>query len=65
VNGVAFVYMFITIIMPTLFVVAILAASLMNRGLAMPVEGLAVILLFGFPAISTLVVFMIKRSEPR
>lgn len=65
VNGVAFVYMFITIIMPTLFVVAILAASLMTRALVMPVQGLAVILLFGFPAISTLVVFMIKRSEPR
>ncbi|USS41138.1 type II secretion system F family protein [Thermococcus aggregans] len=65
VNGVAFVYMFITIIMPTLFVVAILAASLMSRALIMPVQGLAVILLFGFPAMSTLVVFMIKRSEPR
>lgn len=65
VNGVAFVYMFITIIMPTLFVVAILAASLMRRALVMPVQALAVILLFAFPAISTLIVFMIKRSEPR
>jgi len=31
----------------------------------MPVQALAVILLFAFPAISTLIVFMIKRSEPR
>lgn len=65
VNGIAFVYMFITIIMPTLFVVAILAASMMSRSVVMPPSALAVILLFGFPAISAMVVFMIKRSEPR
>ncbi|NJE26341.1 type II secretion system F family protein [Thermococcus sp. MV5] len=65
VNGIAFVYMFMTIIMPTLFVVAILAASMMSRSVVLPPSALAVILLFGFPAMSTMVVFMIKRSEPR
>lgn len=65
VNGLAFVYMFISVVMPTMLVVAVLAASIMNKRLIMPIQGLAVVLLFGFPAMAFLMVVMIKRSEPR
>jgi len=65
VNGIAFVYMFLTIVMPTMFVVGILAGSVMNRALVMPPETLAVILLFTFPAISLIIINMIKKGEPR
>ena len=65
INGLAFVYMFISVVMPTMFVVAILAASIMKRALVMPVQGLAVVLLFGFPTMAFLMIVMIKRSEPR
>jgi len=65
VNGIAFIYMFITIVMPTMFVVGILAGSVMAQQLVLPPETLAVILLFAFPALSFIVVNMIKKGEPR
>lgn len=70
VNGIAFVYMFMTIVMPTMFIVAILAGSSFSAaggggGLAMPPGALAVILLFAFPMLSLIIVTMIKRGEPR
>nr|WP_206203320.1 MULTISPECIES: type II secretion system F family protein [unclassified Thermococcus] len=65
VNGIAFIYMFITIVMPTMFVVGILAGSVMAQSLIMPPETLAVILLFAFPALSFIIVNMIKKGEPR
>jgi len=65
VNGIAFIYMFLTIVMPTMFVVGILAGSVMARQLIMPPETLAIILLFAFPAISLIIVNMIKKGEPR
>jgi len=65
VNGISFIYMFLTIVMPTMFVVGILAGSVMAQQLIMPPETLAVILLFAFPALSLIVVNMIKRGEPR
>ena len=65
VNGIAFIYMFLTIVMPTMFVVGILAGSVMARQLIMPPETLAVVLLFAFPAISLIIVNMIKKGEPR
>ncbi len=70
VNGIAFVYMFMTIVMPAMFIVAILAASAFSaRGgggkLAIAPSALAVLLLFAFPFLSLLIVMMIKRSEPR
>lgn len=65
VNGIAFIYMFLTIVMPTMFVVGILAGSVMARQLIMPPETLAVILLFAFPAISMIIINMIKKGEPR
>ena len=65
VNGIAFIYMFMTIVMPTMFVVGILAGSVMAQQLIMPPETLAVILLFAFPALSLIVVNMIKKGEPR
>ena len=65
INGLAFVYMFISVVMPTMLVVAILAASIMAKTLVMSVQGLAVLLLFGFPAMAFLMVVMIKCSEPR
>ncbi len=65
VNGVAFVYMFMTIVMPTMFVVGILAGSMMAHSLIMPPETLAVVLLLVFPMISLIIVNMIKKGEPR
>ncbi|WP_297463709.1 type II secretion system F family protein [Thermococcus sp.] len=65
VNGIAFVYMFLTIVMPTMFVVGILAGSMMSQGLVMPPSTLAVMLLVAFPAISLIIVNMIKMGEPR
>ncbi len=65
INGISFVYMFLTIVMPTMFVVGILAGSIMARTLILPVESLALILLFAFPALSVLMVVMMKRGEPR
>ncbi|NPA47292.1 MAG: type II secretion system F family protein [Thermococci archaeon] len=69
VNGISFVYMFLTVVMPTMFVVAILAgsafASAGSGGLAITPAGLAAILLLGFPMISLIIIVMIKRGEPR
>ncbi|AEH24713.1 type II secretion system F family protein [Pyrococcus yayanosii] len=65
VNGLAFIYMFLTVVMPTLMVVAILAASLMAKALVITIPALAVILLFAFPSLSFIMVMMIKRAEPR
>ncbi|RLF78353.1 type II secretion system F family protein [Thermococci archaeon] len=65
INGFAFIYMFLSVVMPTMFIVAILAASAMAKTLVIPVQGMAVLLLFGVPAISILMVIMIKRREPR
>lgn len=65
VNGVAFVYMFLTIVMPTMFVVGILAGSVMAQALIMPVETFALVMLMAFPAISLIIINMIKRAEPR
>ncbi|ASJ05540.1 MULTISPECIES: type II secretion system F family protein [Thermococcus] len=65
VNGIAFIYMFMTIVMPTMFVVGILAGSVMAQQLILPPETLAIILLFAFPALSFIVVNMIKKGEPR
>ncbi len=69
VNGISFVYMFLTVVMPTMFVVAVLAGSAFvaaGRGaMAITPSGLAVVLLLGFPMISFIIVMMIKRGEPR
>lgn len=65
INGFAFIYMFLSVVMPTMFLVAILAASAMSQGLVLPPGGMAVLLLFGFPSMSFMMVFMIKRREPR
>ncbi len=65
VNGLAFVYMFISVVLPTMLIVAILAASAMTKRLVIPVQGLAIILLFGFPLMSLLMIIIIKRNEPR
>jgi flagellar protein FlaJ len=65
VNGVSFVYMFMTIVMPTMLVVGILAGSIMARQLIFSVQTLAVILLFAFPALSLIIINMIKKAEPR
>nr|WP_240911814.1 type II secretion system F family protein [Thermococcus sp. M36] len=65
INGIAFVYMFLTIVMPTMLVVGIIAGSIMSRTLIMPVESLATILWLAFPAISLIIVNMIKKGEPR
>ncbi|WP_456443632.1 type II secretion system F family protein [Thermococcus sp.] len=65
VNGIAFIYMFMTIVLPTMFVVGILAGSVMARALIMPPQTLAVVMLFAFPAMSLIIVNMIKKGEPR
>ncbi|ASJ09817.1 type II secretion protein F [Thermococcus sp. P6] len=65
VNGISFIYMFLTIVMPTMFVIGILAGSVMAQQLIMPPETLAIILLFAFPSLSLIIVNMIKRGEPR
>ncbi|NJE02039.1 type II secretion system F family protein [Thermococcus sp. JdF3] len=65
VNGISFIYMFLTIVMPTMFVVGILAGSVMAQHLVMPPEALAVILLFAFPGVSFIIINMIKKGEPR
>lgn len=69
VNGIAFIYMFMTIVMPTMFVVAVLAGSAFSAagggGVAISPSALAVLLLFAFPMLSLIIVTMIKRSEPR
>jgi len=65
VNGISFIYMFLTIVMPTMFVIGILAGSVMARQLIMPPETLAIVLLFAFPSLSLIIVNMIKKGEPR
>lgn len=65
VNGIAFVYMFLTIVMPTMFVVGIIAGSIMSQALIMRPEDLMLVLWFAFPAISLIVINMIKKGEPR
>ncbi|WP_082781395.1 type II secretion system F family protein [Thermococcus peptonophilus] len=65
VNGISFVYMFMTIVMPTMLVVGILAGSLMARKLIFSVPMVAVILLVVFPMMSFIIINMIKSAEPR
>ncbi len=65
VNGISFIYLFITIIMPTMFVVAILAGSLMSKRLILDVRMIAIMLLLAFPSISLIIINMIKKAEPR
>ena len=65
VNGVAFIYMFLTIVMPTMFIVGILAGSVMAQALIMPIETLALVMLMAFPTISLIIINMIKKAEPR
>ncbi|WP_457752479.1 type II secretion system F family protein [Thermococcus sp.] len=65
VNGVAFIYMFLTIVMPTMFIVGILAGSVMAQALIIPIETLALVMLMAFPAISLIIINMIKKAEPR
>jgi flagellar protein FlaJ len=65
VNGIAFIYMFMTIVMPTMFVVGVLAGSVMAQQLIFDLQTLAVILLLAFPAISLIIINMIKKAEPR
>jgi len=65
VNGIAFIYMFITIVMPTMFVVGVLAGSVMAQQLIFDIQTLAVILLLAFPALSLIIINMIKKAEPR
>ena len=65
INGIAFVYMFMSVVMPTLLIVAILAGSLLSKRLIIPISGLAVLMLLAFPLLSTIIVVMIKRAEPR
>lgn len=65
INGISFIYMFMTIVMPTMFVVGVLAGSIMARQLIFNVQTLAVILIFAFPALSLIIINMIKKAEPR
>ena len=65
VNGISFIYMFLTIVMPTMFVVGILAGSVMSQGLVMAPSALAVMLLLAFPGVSVIIINMIKKGEPR
>jgi len=65
VNGISFIYLFLTIIMPTMFVVAVLAGSLMSKRLVLDIRVMAIILLLAFPSISFIVINMIKNAEPR
>ncbi len=65
INGLSFVYMFITIVGPTMFIVGILAGSVMAQGLVIDTGALAFMLLFAFPSISLIIVNMIKKGEPR
>ncbi|MBP1911530.1 type II secretion system F family protein [Thermococcus stetteri] len=65
VNGVSFIYMFITIVMPTMFVIGILAASVMAKTLVLNITAMAVILLLAFPIMSFIIINMIKSAEPR
>ncbi|WP_297417742.1 type II secretion system F family protein [Thermococcus sp.] len=65
VNGVSFIYMFLTIVTPTMFVVGILAGSVMAQGLIMPPSTIAIMLLLAFPALSLIIINMIKKGEPR
>ncbi|AEC52185.1 hypothetical protein PNA2_1270 [Pyrococcus sp. NA2] len=65
INGISFVYMFMTVVMPTLLIVVILAGSIFVKRLIVDVTGLAVIFLMGFPALSFIIITIIKRAEPR
>ncbi|NJE54409.1 type II secretion system F family protein [Thermococcus sp. 21S9] len=65
VNGIAFIYMFMTIVMPTMFVVGVLAGSVMAQQLIFDIQTLAIILIFAFPAMSLIIINMIKKAEPR
>lgn len=65
VNGVSFIYMFMTIVMPTMFVIGILAASVMAKTLVLTVPAMAVILLLAFPLMSFIIINMIRSAEPR
>ncbi|MEO2152051.1 MAG: type II secretion system F family protein, partial [Thermococcus sp.] len=65
VNGIAFIYMFITIVMPTMFVVGVLAGSVKAQQLIYDIQTLAIILILAFPAMSLIIINMIKKAEPR
>lgn len=65
INGLSFVYMFLSVIMPTLFIVVILAGSILSRTLVISIPGLVAIMLFAFPMLSLIMITMIKRAEPR
>ncbi|WP_297510222.1 type II secretion system F family protein [Thermococcus sp.] len=65
VNGVSFVYMFMTIVMPTMFIVGILAGSIMAQALIFDIQTMAIILLVAFPGLSLIIINLIKKAEPR
>ncbi|CAB50294.1 type II secretion system F family protein [Pyrococcus abyssi] len=65
INGISFVYMFMTVVMPTLLIVVIIAGSIFAKRLIIDMAGLAILFLFGFPALSLIIIVMIKRAEPR
>ena len=65
VNGMAFIYMFLTIVVPTMLVVGIIAGSIMSQVLILDVESMVVLMWFAFPALSFIMVTMIKKGEPR
>ncbi|AFK22679.1 type II secretion system F family protein [Pyrococcus sp. ST04] len=65
INGLSFVYMFMSVVMPTLLIVAILAGSLLAKRLVITISGLVVLMLFAFPMLSVIMIIMIKRAEPR
>ncbi|BAA29744.1 type II secretion system F family protein [Pyrococcus horikoshii] len=65
INGISFVYMFMTVVMPTLLIVVILAGSIFMKRLVINLSGMIVIFLLGFPTLSFIIIMMIKRAEPR
>ncbi|WP_456368488.1 type II secretion system F family protein [Thermococcus sp.] len=65
INGISFIYMFLTIVMPTMFIIGIIAASMMSKTLVLTPMALAIIMLIAFPTISFLIINLIKSAEPR
>lgn len=63
--GLSFVYMFISVITPLFFVIAISAASVLGGTFAMPITAFRVILVLIFPAVAGMIVYFIKQREPR
>lgn len=54
-----------TVVMPTLLIVVILAGSIFMKRLVINLSGMIVIFLLGFPTLSFIIIMMIKRAEPR